>query len=469
MCIYFYLIIFSRNEIDLILLILLLSNRQAWLILEFSINFKLFSYLNCSNYFTTMNINIIRFFSLFILTFTLCQSLSAQNISSRCNSTGYTGLLDLPIENSTVKYAENINILMQNQSLYMNIFEPSLDTAAFRPVIILAFGGSFVAGNRNDLNDLCAFYAQHGYVAVTIDYRLYNLIFGLDMVKYTETILGAMSDMRAAVRYMKIDAATDNFYRVDTNAIFVGGYSAGAFTALNTAYLDESDISDDLPDYILAAYETLGTVEGNTGEPSTFAYSSKVAGVLNLSGALLDSTFLEEGEPMLMSMHGTADETVSFGAGLALNLFPVHGSGSCHNRANEVSLPSYLYPVEGGGHNDIYDSPNFETDRLSFYEDVLGLMNDKICENVSVNTQYYKEEQVFKLFPNPAQNLLNIISDDQIGRVEISDMSGKLLYEFDFKEKTAQLNTSLIGTGMYILTHLKKDGSRHSQKIVIAN
>ena len=269
-----------------------------------------------------MNIKIIQLFSLCILTFTLANNLPAQNISSRCYSTGYTGILDLSVENSTVKYAENLNILMQNQSLFMNIFELSQDTAAYRPAVILAFGGSFIAGNRNDLNDLCAFFAQHGYVAVTIDYRLYNLIFGFDMVKYTETILGAMSDMRAAVRYLKIDAATDNFYRVDTNAIFVGGYSAGAFTALNTAYLDESDIHEDLPDYILTAYEKLGTVEGNTGEPSTFTYSSKVAGVLNLSGALLDSTFIDEGEPMLMSMHGTADETVSFGAGLAVEFIP---------------------------------------------------------------------------------------------------------------------------------------------------
>ena len=123
--------------------------------------------------------------------------------------------------------------------------------------------------------------------------------------------------------------------------------------------------------------------------------------------------------------------------------------------------------MEGGDHSAIYYSPNFEADRLTFYENVLGLMNNKICENVSVNNTYYSENQVFKLFPNPAQNLLNIISDNPIGKVEITDMSGKKLYEYNFNVTTAQINTSNLSSGIYILTYSKKDGSRNSQKIVI--
>lgn len=405
------------------------------------------------------------------LYFCLCllytSTLQAQHLSSRCGSNGYTELLDLGLVNTTVKYAENINIFSQNQELFMNIFEPAGDTSSYRPAIILAFGGSFIAGHRNDLNELCSFFARHGYVAITIDYRLYNLLFGFDLVKYTETILGAMSDMKAAVRYLKADAARDNLYKVDTNAIFVGGYSAGAFTALNTGYLDESDLTTDLPDYVLAAYAALGSVEGNTGEASTFIHSGKVAGVLNLSGALLDSSFIDTGEPMLMSMHGVIDQTVPFGAGLALNFFPVHGSSSCHNRALEAGVKSYLYAVPGGDHTDIYSLLSFEQDRLNFYEETLHMMNDKICENFVVSSHHTKESNQIKIFPNPAENHLNIISDEQIEKVEIFNVTGDRISEHFVHNKTARMDIMSYPSGIYIAIIHRKNGAQLSQKLVI--
>jgi len=59
-------------------------------------------------------------------------------------------------------------------NLYMDIFTPEGDTATDRPVMIFAFGGGFVAGDRSQVAVLAANYALRGYVAASIDYRLFT-------------------------------------------------------------------------------------------------------------------------------------------------------------------------------------------------------------------------------------------------------------------------------------------------------
>ena len=49
----------------------------------------------------------------------------------------------------------------------VDIYQPTGDTMAARPLIILAHGGSFVGGTRNDdvtVDSLCVHFAKRGYV-----------------------------------------------------------------------------------------------------------------------------------------------------------------------------------------------------------------------------------------------------------------------------------------------------------------
>jgi predicted esterase len=413
---------------------------------------------------------MIRIFTFLLTLATLSfpfAALQAQTtVSDRCATTGFSTLLDIPVEFSTVKYAENNNLIGQNVDLFMDVFEPVGDNSELRPAIILAFGGSFLAGNRADMHDLCRFYAQHGYVAISMDYRLFNFLWGFTFARFTEVILGAMSDMRAVVRYLRIDADTDNLYRIDTNNIFVGGYSAGAFTALNVGYFEESDLGDNLPDYVLEAYEKIGTPEGNTGAPETFAYSSAVAGVLNLSGALIDSALIDKGEPLLLSIHGTADATVPYGFGNALSLFAVYGSSTLHTRALNEEVPSYLYTIEGGGHTDIYTSNDFEADRLAFYAVAMTRLEEKICENFSTSQRQRPSLTEVKIFPNPAQESLSIHSSESIQSAEIISTSGNLVLHHTLNAKGARLPLDSLAPGLYILRILHSNGEIISKKII---
>ena len=75
---------------------------------------------------------------------------------------------------SDITYGSAENVTGANQSLQLDIYEPEGDTAALRPLLILAHGGSFIFGNKTgpDVVPLCVKYAKLGYVVASIEYRL---------------------------------------------------------------------------------------------------------------------------------------------------------------------------------------------------------------------------------------------------------------------------------------------------------
>src|ERR1019366_4402414 len=114
--------------------------------------------------------------------------------------------------------------------LKMDIYQPAGDTLSARPVIILAHGGSFTTGTRNNdltIDSLCMNFARRGYVTASIDYRLASVLNMIDSVQALTDIFNAISDGKAAVRYFYKDARTLNSYKIDTNNVFIGGNSVG--------------------------------------------------------------------------------------------------------------------------------------------------------------------------------------------------------------------------------------------------
>ena len=180
-------------------------------------------------------------------------------------------------ETTGLKYGEGTTFGGNFQGLFLDVYEPEGDTETLRPVIILAFGGSFIGGAREDMAFLCEAYAKRGYVAVTIDYRLYDgALFPLPSAEdMTDVVIKSISDMKAAIRYMREDAATTNLYKIDPDNIFVGGISAGSITAAHTAVIDSTDT---FTDELMTILEANGGWEGNTSD--NFEYSSDVQGYI---------------------------------------------------------------------------------------------------------------------------------------------------------------------------------------------
>jgi len=104
-----------------------------------------------------------------------------------------------------------------DQHLQLNIARPKTGDGPF-PAIICIHGGGFRAGSRTGYDGLIVKFAQQGYVAMTVSYRL--------APKYQ--FPAAVHDTKAAVRWARANAAK---YKIDPTRIGATGGSAGGHLA----------------------------------------------------------------------------------------------------------------------------------------------------------------------------------------------------------------------------------------------
>lgn len=174
----------------------------------------------------------------------------------------------------------------RQRDLLLDVYRPVADgkPLANRPAVIMAFGGAFHRGSKGEerftedgaqdssMADYCSRFARDGYVCFSIDYRLTQEDPGLaqpvdekklvpksvnlspagtariEIVRqrmglpplddqardqYWRSILAAAEDMAMATEFVRGHAGK---FGVDADRIALGGFSAGAITALNTAY-----------------------------------------------------------------------------------------------------------------------------------------------------------------------------------------------------------------------------------------
>ena len=119
------------------------------------------------------------------------------------------------------------------EALKLDLYQPSGDTIAKRPVLIWIHGGGFIQGDKASGSTIATYFAKLGYVTASINYRLLapggcagerELPPGCE-----EAALGAQHDAQAAVRWFRAHAAQ---YRIDPERIASGGGSAGAITSI---------------------------------------------------------------------------------------------------------------------------------------------------------------------------------------------------------------------------------------------
>ena len=99
-------------------------------------------------------------------------------------------------------------------ALLIDIYEPAGDTEGNRPVVILAHGGGFLTGDKEAMEGEARYFARSGYVAASISYRLIDK--DDSPVVRTQGVVDAVQDMKAAVRFFRRDAATNNNYRINS-------------------------------------------------------------------------------------------------------------------------------------------------------------------------------------------------------------------------------------------------------------
>lgn len=372
---------------------------------------------------------------------------------------------------TTVQYTDVYTVRPNNgDTLKMDVYQPDGDTFAKRPVIIMAHGGTFIAGDRTESTcaELCELFAKRGYVAASIDYRLAGsqaeLLDSLDALAIA---LKAVGDMKSSVRYFRKDAATANQFHIDPNQIWVGGNSAGAIAALHVAFVTDTA---ELPVYIKTIVAQNGGIDGNSGNDG---YSSAVSGVINLAGGINKVQWINAGDVPIVSCHGDNDDTVPFDCDDVLyeflDLVNLCGSGAINSWCQQVGTEDTLLVFPGDGHVP-WQSTTAKFNQMSAF--VLDFVaKHTTCDSSAVGIRQ-SAAPFFSVYPNPATELLTIqlpvVSEKENIKVVVYDATGKVVLRQQFSgSQEIQLSIEKLQAGFYVLrvTNDKKTAATAIEKL----
>ncbi|MCC6181275.1 MAG: T9SS type A sorting domain-containing protein [Bacteroidia bacterium] len=398
------------------------------------------------------------------------------------------------VTTSSVAYGANTSFSGSNTTLVMDIYQPDGDTATNRPLIIWAHGGSFIGGTRTDADmvALSQAFAKKGFVCASIEYRLG--FFPFDSANAIKAVLRAVQDMKASIRYFYKDKQTSNNYRIDTNNIFIGGSSAGAITALQTAYLDKScEIN-----YYLSP-TTLSTMGGMEGYSGNQCYSSNIRGVINLCGALGRYGWIEPGDVPFCSMHGTIDGTVKYNRGMVnpgTPLMLLDGSRMLKEQANAIGVNNPFYTWYGQDHVPYASNSAYMDSTINFIRDFLVstmgcTVTPLLPENTPAQTatlysystcttnvtmpcapvgvkELTMHNTISTVYPNPSNSdvFIEFINISTTHFIELLDITGKSIIKETTNEHTFKISRAEIADGMYILKVTDKSGETATQKLI---
>ncbi|MBK9627789.1 MAG: T9SS type A sorting domain-containing protein [Flavobacteriales bacterium] len=351
--------------------------------------------------------------------------------------------------NSTlaVPFGSNTGVNGGAQTLRMDVYQPESDRVELRPVVLVAFGGSFVAGTRGDVADLCEAFARRGYVAIAPDYRIG--FFFPNQTTTSEAVLRGAHDMKACVRYLRRSVAElENPYGIDTTRILAGGISAGAISALHAGYLDQPG---EWPSALTSQMASLGGIEGNSGNPG---YSSAINGIFSFSGALGDSLWIGTDDLPLCSVHEVGDEVVPYYTqevevfGIPTGLM-ASGSHDIHQRMDHLGLENCLLTYPGTGHVGYLSS-----DPVASVEFVLNFCANLVCGQVNtcelINAVADASDNSTTIFPNPTTGPLTIVVDQPEG-VVVTDLAGRTLLHARVDAVSSNIDLTSLGAGIYLV------------------
>lgn len=374
------------------------------------------------------------------------------------------------VEMTTVQFGANVTDGGDSMDLFMDVYQATDDTLEQnRPLVLLAFGGSFTGGVRTsgELVFMANELAKKGYVVASIDYRvtsnIINLLSEENMVK---VVFGAVQDGKAAIRYFRADAAGLDTYRIDPDQIFMGGTSAGGILAMNLAYVNSYDV---LPEDWQQWTADVGGLEGNSGNPG---YCSYLNGVFGFAGAVGDTSYIDAQAVPCFSSHATGDQTVLYGFGAPLNGFaPVdlYGSSLVKERLDNLGIHNVLDTYAGGDHPPLAGSNAIMTETkdnlAAFLFSILdcNANNEKNADQRDCADFVIEEPPVaifnvmntknLQLYPNPTQGVINFQSEEasfELG-VIYNTIGAKVQVCTADELNSGSIQVSSLAKGMYIL------------------
>lgn len=376
---------------------------------------------------------------------------------------------------SDIQYGANLDLNGSNVNLLLDLYEPTGDTETNRPVVIFIHGGSFVGGSKtgNDVVPLAQAFAKRGFVTASISYRL-----GMNGVPFPgpeekdaiETVMRATQDARAAVRFFRKSVDTEgNPYNIDDTKIFIAGVSAGGFSALHLAYLDDNTEIPAQADQTEPGLS--GGVEGESGNPG---YSSEVTAIVNIAGALGDVNWMQAGDTPVLSLHGNQDGTVPFGTDLITflgiyDIMVVDGSSTVHAQAETLGLTHCFKPHFGADHVPHVGNADYLDTTINYMSQWLSTFTcggtDYCYDYATMSLQEFGQFDL-SIYPNPASSIINIEAGENLEKITISDLSGKIVLEQMVDGASLLLDLNEFDSGAYTIYLKTVNGDARIEKFI---
>lgn len=337
------------------------------------------------------------------------------------------------------------------QTLRMDIYAPANDTLSERPVVVVAFGGSFVTGSRADVGPFCSELARLGFVAVAVDYRVGFFLPSASTTMHA--VQRCVHDLKGCIRYLRKTVAEDgNPYHIDPDRIIVGGVSAGAIGALHLTYMDQPS---ELPAALVADSAALGGMEGSSGSPG---YSSDVMACFSMSGALMDTTWIQPGDQPFCGIHETGDPTVpcytaqAYAFGLPTGIV-VSGDHDLQRRMEYVGVPNCYLEYEAAQHVGylLYD-PAYSVDVVVQFLARTACTADPGCPDILnlVGPDRSIAKTGIRIYPTPANDSVTL-ELEQPGTANILDIGGREVMRKKLPIGASKLDVSALREGLYIV------------------
>jgi acetyl esterase/lipase len=228
--------------------------------------------------------------------------------------------------------------------LLLDVYQPAVEPAVLRPVVVLVHGGGFTTQSRTDAGivRIARALAARGMVALSIDYRLLGqgpvpssrvqpIVDALPKGPVFAAMAAAVDDTLTALDYVRVHAAE---LGIDEHRIGLIGSSAGAITADHVAYaLDDHHVARPTITFVASLWGGMF-----------------VAPPKHESGLAADQ--LGPRDAALFAVHGDADDRV-----------PVELDDQLVARAKAEHVAVEYYRVPGGGHG--YDESQFFTRKVA--------------------------------------------------------------------------------------------------------
>ena len=223
------------------------------------------------------------------------------------------------------------------RSLLLDLYKPKRQKGKV-PGLIFIHGGGWKSGGRQDYRVYTTWFAQQGYVAATIGYRLSK-----------EALFpAAVEDAKCAVRWMRAEAES---LGVDPDKIVVIGGSAGGHLAMMIGYSPDDKTLEgagghaEVSSEVAAVVDLYGPFDFDTPEGKSADVVKDFLGKQSYEEApelwkrLSPATYLNAGDPPTLIIHGSIDEIV-----------PISQAEILSQRLRELKIPARYLRLEGWPH-----------------------------------------------------------------------------------------------------------------------